>query len=108
MANYDVEKFLATLPPYLPPKEAAKVKRCSLASIYNQLNAGRLRAVKDGAKTLIETRSLVEDMESLPAWVPEIERQPQRKAIAGPAPTAAEQHGAGADRQANANESATA
>ena len=52
-----------------PPKEFALIRRESLATVYNRLNAGVYRAVKNGKKTLIISPDPY-DTSALPAWQP--------------------------------------
>jgi hypothetical protein len=54
------------LPPYLTVKRTIEFTGNCRAKIYQKIAAGRYRAVKDGAKTLVETQSVLDDIASLP------------------------------------------
>ena len=51
-----IDKFVDGLPPFVTVKEAAEIRRCCKDHVYRLIGRGRLRAVKDGGKTLDETR----------------------------------------------------
>src|SRR5262249_23705983 len=59
--------IVAPLPPFVPVKEACVVGGFGRSKLYEVLGAGRVRAVKLGSKTLIDTASLLTYLESLPA-----------------------------------------
>jgi hypothetical protein len=54
------------LPPYLTIKRTIEFTGSCRAKVYQKIAAGRYRAVKDGAKTLVETKSVLDDIASLP------------------------------------------
>jgi hypothetical protein len=56
------------LPPWMSVRRTCEVTADSRANVYKKIAAGRYRAVKDGAKTLIETASVLEDLARLPAF----------------------------------------
>ncbi|WP_439492733.1 hypothetical protein [Bosea sp. (in: a-proteobacteria)] len=47
-------------------KEFCEHRRCSLSHVYNQIAAGKLIAVKDGAKTIITAQEAERYQASLP------------------------------------------
>lgn len=55
--------------PYLTIDEWCLIRRASRPTCYRILAAGRLRAVKAGHRTLIETASAIAEATSLPAAV---------------------------------------
>jgi excisionase family DNA binding protein len=59
--------IVAPLPPFVPVKEACVVGGFGRSKLYEVLGAGRVRAVKLGSKTLIDTASLLTYLDSLPA-----------------------------------------
>jgi excisionase family DNA binding protein len=59
--------IVAPLPPFVPVKEACVVGGFGRSKLYEVVGAGRVRAVKLGSKTLIDTASLLTYLESLPA-----------------------------------------
>jgi hypothetical protein len=63
-----VPKIDTIKPVGLTPREYAKARHCSLATVYNRLNRGELRAVKDGIRTLILDNPY--DVSRLPAYEP--------------------------------------
>jgi hypothetical protein len=64
--TYDIEKFLATLPPRLEIPRACEISGDCRSQMYVKAGQGRVRFVKDGRKTLVDTASLIADMMSLP------------------------------------------
>ena len=59
--------IVAPLPPFVPVKEACVVGGFGRSKLYEVVGAGRVRAVKLGSKTLIDTASLLTYLDSLPA-----------------------------------------
>jgi excisionase family DNA binding protein len=59
--------IVAPLSPFVPVKEACVVGGFGRSKLYEVVGAGRVRAVKLGSKTLIDTASLLTFLESLPA-----------------------------------------
>jgi len=55
--------------PYLTIDEWCLIRRSSRPTAYRMLAAGKLRAVKAGHRTLIETASAIAEAASLPAAV---------------------------------------
>ena len=53
--------------PFLTIDEWCAIRRVSRPTAYRVLKAGRLRAVKAGHRTLIETASAIAEAASLPA-----------------------------------------
>lgn len=53
--------------PFLTIDEWCSIRRASRPTAYRALAAGRLRAVKAGHRTLIETASAIAEAASLPA-----------------------------------------
>jgi hypothetical protein len=62
-----VNKFIDGLPPLIPVKRAAEIRGCCTDHIYRLIGRGRIRALKDGKRTAIDTVSLLDDMANLPA-----------------------------------------
>jgi hypothetical protein len=63
---YDVEEYRRRLDPFITFKEAAKIRRCHISHLYVLAGLKRIRVVKDGKKSLIDTASLLDDMMRLP------------------------------------------
>jgi excisionase family DNA binding protein len=61
-----VSKYVNGLPPYVSVRQAAQIRDCCVDHIYRLIGRGRIRAVKDGKLTKVETVSLLEDQASLP------------------------------------------
>jgi excisionase family DNA binding protein len=81
-----IDKFVDGLPPFVTVKQAAEIRHCHEDHIYRLLGRGRLRAVKDGRKTLVETASLLTDLVNLPvAKIAMNARDRQRAAKSGAA-----------------------
>jgi hypothetical protein len=58
---------VAPLRPYLPLKQACVIGGFGRSKLYEVVGLGLVRAVKLGRKTLIDTASLLEYLETLPA-----------------------------------------
>jgi hypothetical protein len=89
------KELYKTLPPRLSIPLACDVGQSSRATIYEKAGDGRLTAVKDGGKTLIDTLSLLIDMANLPPadiappkCKPAAATLPRRKRDQAPAPKA--------------------
>ena len=62
------KELYKTLPPRLPIPRACEVGgETSRATLYEKIGDGRVAALKDGGKTLVDTLSLLIDMANLPA-----------------------------------------
>jgi hypothetical protein len=68
------------LPPYLPVRRACLVGSFSRSRLYEAIGRGEVEAVKDGAKTLIVTASLLARMSRLPAAKVAVSAKDRRKA----------------------------
>jgi excisionase family DNA binding protein len=66
VSQYLVDHYVNGLPPLLTITRAAEVRQCHTSYIYVLLGRGRIRAVKDGRKIMIDTVSLIEDLSALP------------------------------------------
>jgi hypothetical protein len=66
MSDY-AQKFIENLPPLLTIKKACEVLgNCCPATVYNKLGEGKFRAKKMGGRTLIDTQSLLDYVDTLP------------------------------------------
>lgn len=63
---YDAAAFLNAHAPRVPIPEACKIRKVSRARLYELAGLGRVRFVKDGGNTLVDTASLVADLLNLP------------------------------------------
>lgn len=63
----DMPRNFDEAPPYLTKAEWCHIRNSSLATCNRKLASGKLRAVKDGFRTLIITESAKAEEESLPA-----------------------------------------
>jgi hypothetical protein len=62
------KELYKTLPPRLPIPRACEVGgETSRATLYEKIGDGRVAALKDGGKTLVDTLSLLINMANLPA-----------------------------------------
>ena len=91
------KELYKTLPPRLPIPRACEVGgETSRATLYEKIGDGRVAALKDGGKTLVDTLSLLIDMANLPAAdiappkrKADSAAEPRRKRDQAPAPKAA-------------------
>jgi hypothetical protein len=60
------KELYKTLPPRLAIQLACNVGQSSRATLYEKIGNGRVAALKDGGKTLVDTLSLLLDMANLP------------------------------------------
>lgn len=76
-----IERLRSTLPPLLTLPEYCKLKSCSRASAYQDLNNIPGIAVKDGGSLRFVTDAVLDEMARLPDWTP---RGPHAKASTPP------------------------
>jgi hypothetical protein len=51
-------------------QDAARIKGCSVASVYKLGREGRLKLKRDAGRTLVDVQSLIADSERIPDWSP--------------------------------------
>jgi hypothetical protein len=64
--GYSVAEYFRTLPPRLTIKKYCEVRQCCRSYVYVLARLGRIRIVKDGRKSYVDTTSAIDDMMSLP------------------------------------------
>ena len=77
-----VEKLRKILPPLLTLRQYCAVKNCCQATAYNHLRTKPGLGVKDGYSTRFIRDVMLDEMEHLPAWIPQKNRAPQVKTAA--------------------------
>lgn len=71
--------------PFLQMKAASEIVGVSVASLYKFSDTGRLKLREFGGRTLVDTKSLIELIESAADWTPKnrgMEARAKRKQIA--------------------------
>lgn len=58
------EKEIKKDPNYITVEEACEFLHCSEPTLYNRVNKGEIKVVKNGRSTLIDKRKLTDDLES--------------------------------------------
>lgn len=58
------EKEIKKDPNYITVEEACKFLHCSGPTLYNRINKGEIKVIKNGRGSLIDKRKLIEDLES--------------------------------------------
>lgn len=58
------EKEIKTDPDYITVEKACEILHCSEPTLYNRINKGEIKILKNGRSSLINKRKLIEDLES--------------------------------------------
>lgn len=69
-------------PDYESPADYSRRSGLSISTIYRQMRAGELRAIRVGRKTLIDVKAALAALAAQPAWTPQTpaKRAPQASA----------------------------
>jgi hypothetical protein len=64
--GYNADDFVRSLPPLITIQKACEVRQCHPSHMYVLAGKRRIRLVKDGKKTYVDTASLIADIMALP------------------------------------------